>query len=79
MAIRKSQQASVNKYISKNYDRVNLTMPKGKRDILQAAAKYTGESVNAFINRLIDNEIERLERAGGGFSFPDTENFDKQV
>lgn len=29
----KAAQKAVNKYIANNYDRVNLTMPKGKRKI----------------------------------------------
>ena len=38
---------------------VNLTMPKGKKEIVQAHAESKGESVNAFINRAIDEAIER--------------------
>ena len=29
MAVRKSQQQCVNKYIGTHYDRINLTVPKG--------------------------------------------------
>lgn len=53
----KTSAASINKYISKTYDRVNLTMPKGKKEIVQTHAEAQGESVNAFINRAIDNQI----------------------
>lgn len=48
-----------NEFISKNYDRVNLTMPKGKKDIIKKHAQAKGESVNSFINRAIDETIER--------------------
>ena len=48
-----------NKYIAKAYDRINLTVPKGKKDSVQAHAAAQGESVNAFINRAIDHEMER--------------------
>lgn len=63
---------------AKNLDRISLAMPKGKKEVIQAAAKKSNESVNAFINRLIDAELERLEaEAGGGFhideGLPDTE------
>ena len=54
MAVRKSQQACVNKYIEGHYDRINLTVPKGKKEVIQSKAKENGESVNAFINRAID-------------------------
>ena len=54
MAIRKSQQDCVNRYISKHYNRINLTVPEGKKEIIKKAAEKGGESTNAFINRAID-------------------------
>lgn len=42
-----------------NYDRVNLVMPKGKKDVIQAHAAQQGESVNAYINRAIDEAMQR--------------------
>ena len=59
MATTKASQRAVNKYMKENYDRVNLTMPKGKKDVVQAHATQQGESVNAFINRAIDEAMER--------------------
>lgn len=59
MPASKAQQKAVNKYMAANYDRVNLTMPKGKKEAIQAHAETQGESVNAFINRAIDNQMER--------------------
>ena len=39
--VSKAQQKAVNKYISNNYDRINLTVPKGKKaDISKHADKY---------------------------------------
>ncbi len=59
MAVSKKQQACVNKYVKANYDRVNVTFPKGKKDIVKAHAEGRGESVNAFINRAVDEAMER--------------------
>lgn len=59
MAVSKAQQASVNKYVKANYDRVNVTMPKGKKDVIKAHAEALGESVNGFIGRAIDETMER--------------------
>lgn len=59
MTVSKKQQACVNKYVRTNYDRVNVTFPKGKKDIIKAHAEKKGESVNAFINRAIDETMER--------------------
>ena len=55
----KASTKAQNKYIAKAYDRINLTMPKGKKDVVQDHAAQNGESVNAFINRAIDEAIAR--------------------
>ena len=58
--ISKAQQKAVHKYVKNNYDRVELTVkPKGKKDILKAHAHRMGETLNTFINRAIDETIER--------------------
>ena len=61
MAVSKAQQKAVNKYMKANYDRVNLTVIKGQKEKIKAAADACGESVNAYINKAID---ERMEREG---------------
>ena len=48
-----------NGWIAEKLDRVNLTMPKGKKDTIKAHAEAQGESVNGFINRAIDETMER--------------------
>ena len=55
----KASTKAQNKYISKAYDRINLTMPKGKKETVQNHAAQRGESVNSVINRAIDEAIER--------------------
>ena len=55
----KAQQKATNKWIAKTYDRINLTVPKGQKDIIQAHAQARNESVNGFINRAIDEAMER--------------------
>lgn len=59
MPASKAQQKATNKYIAKAYDRINLTVPKGKKDIIQAHAEANGQSVNGFINAAIDEKMER--------------------
>lgn len=59
MAVSKAQQKATNKYISKAYDRINLTVPKGQKEIIQAHSEARGESVNGFINRAIKETMER--------------------
>lgn len=48
-----------NQFIEKTYDRINLTVPKGKKDYIKFHADKRGESVNGFINRAIEETIER--------------------
>lgn len=59
MPTSKAQQAAQNKWIAKAYDRVNLTVPKGRKEQIKAHAEQHGESVNAFINRAINETITR--------------------
>lgn len=54
-----------NNWQKENVDRVNLTMPKGRKDIIKAHAEARGESVNGFINRAIENQMDQdKEKAG---------------
>ena len=59
MAVSKAQQKAQNKWISKAYDRINLTVAKGRKEIIQAHAEARSESVNGFINRAITETMER--------------------
>ena len=62
----KAQQKAVNKYMRENYDRINLTVPKGRKDEIKIHAEGQGESVNGFINRAIDETIERDKEKESG-------------
>lgn len=55
----KTSSALKNKYNAKAYDRINLTMPKGKKEVIQNHAEERGESTNAFINRAINETMQR--------------------
>jgi predicted HicB family RNase H-like nuclease len=59
IATTKAGQKAVNKYIKNNYDRVNLMLPKGKKAELQDHAAAREESLNGFVNRAIDETVER--------------------
>lgn len=64
MPASKAQQKAVNKYMAANYDRINLTVAKGRKSVIQARAVTKGESVNGFINRAIDEAMERDKKGG---------------
>lgn len=50
-----------NKWASENYDRINLTLPKGKKKMIQDYLKTFSPriSVNEYINKLIDNDMSQ--------------------
>ncbi|GKH49072.1 hypothetical protein CE91St46_01830 [Eubacteriales bacterium] len=51
-----------NQWQKNNVDRVNLIMPKGRKEVVQAHAEALGESTNGFINRAIAETMERDKR-----------------
>lgn len=54
----KAAMEATRRYEAKTYDRVNLLLPKGIKDQIKA----TGESVNGFINRLVKQELSRIDK-----------------
>ena len=54
----KNSAESTNKYQKKAYDRIVILVKKGKKEEIKEHAKQQGESVNAFINRAIDQTME---------------------
>lgn len=68
MATSKAQQNATNKWIAKAYDRINLTVPKGRKEEIQAFAAQTGESVNGFINRAIGEAMGESPQQPAGAS-----------
>ena len=55
------QNKYINDFIKEKYDRVNLTMPAGKKEVVRAAAAAKGQSMNEFINAVIDAALEETE------------------
>lgn len=58
-----------NEFIKQAYDRINLTVPKGQKEIIQANAAECGESLNEYIKKAITERMERQaagENAQGG-------------
>ena len=47
------------------YDRIQLVVPKGKKELIHSHADSRGESVNAFINRAIDRLLEEEGEVSG--------------
>lgn len=48
-----------NRYIVKTYDRINLTVPKGEKEVIRLHAESRGEKMNSFIQRAIKETMKR--------------------
>ena len=48
-----------NNWIAEKLDRVNLTMPKGKKEQVKEIADKIGMSLNSYINLAIDERMEK--------------------
>ena len=62
MTISAAQRRAVAKYNAENYDRIEVRVPKGKKKLLKDFTERTGETVNGFINRAIDECLGREEK-----------------
>ena len=58
MAVSKAQQAAVNKYIKNNYDRLNITIIRGTKRLIEAAAKADNESINGYVKKAVKAQYE---------------------
>lgn len=57
------------KWDAANLDRISIALPKGQKELIKEAAAQNGESVNKFIARLIEAELDSLgvNEHGAGF------------
>ncbi len=53
-----NQIAYQNDYIKEKYDRINLIVPKGRKEAIKQKAAAAGKSVNEYINSLINNDMD---------------------
>lgn len=59
MPVSLAQKKATAKYEQQNYDKVLLRLEKGKKDKIKLHAENRGESLNGFINKAIDEKMER--------------------
>ena len=53
MEIRNKQTAYKQAFKEKAYDRLAITIPKGQKATVQAAAEQEGESINSYTNKAL--------------------------
>ena len=61
--ISKAQMKATAKYMKENYDEFKVRMPKGNKTQVQEHIASTGESMNAFISRAINETMGRDKQA----------------
>lgn len=52
----------INNYIKEKYDRINLVVPAGNKQVIKNRAAQKGKSVNQYINELIDDDLKNKEK-----------------
>ena len=55
----KTSSAVKDRYNAKAYDEMKVRVAKGNKEQIQSHAEAQGESLNAFINRAINETMER--------------------
>jgi predicted HicB family RNase H-like nuclease len=63
-AYTEAQKRAIQKYM-KNIDTIYYRVPNEKKDRIKAIAAEQGLSVNAFIDRAVDHEIEAVSKDSG--------------
>ncbi len=54
-----SLKRAIKKYDQEKVDRIPMRVPKGQKEIIQAHAAKRGESINAFLNRAVNETMAR--------------------
>ena len=66
MATRKYTEArkeNNKKWDAANLDRLSIAIPKGRKEVIKAAAIAAGESMNQYITTAVDERMERDKAA----------------
>jgi len=58
MPVSKSQKKARDKYDKEHFEYATLKLRKGQKDKIKAHAESKGMSLNAYINELIDKDME---------------------
>ena len=63
MGYTEAQKEATARYNKKAYDRIDIIVPKGKREVIQRFARKQGKRTNRFINDAIDRAMSEKEDA----------------
>lgn len=59
MAYTEAQNKATQKYQKENYERIYISIPKGSKERIKAAADAAGESMTAYIMKAIEMRMEK--------------------
>ena len=59
MARTDAMDRAIKKYEQEKVDHIMFRVPKGKKNLIQTNASERGESLAAFLNRAVDEAMER--------------------
>lgn len=54
-----SRRRANEKYVKNNYDEIKIRVSKGKKQEIKEYVESKGESINGYINRLIDEDMSK--------------------
>lgn len=63
MKYSEAQKEATARYNKKTYDRIDLVVKKGQRQILKDFATSQGKSLNRFILDAVENEISKIQQS----------------
>lgn len=63
MAYSKASMKAVDNYVRNNYDRLNIKIPKGLKQAVEAHAQSKGSSINGLVNDLLRADMGYSEGA----------------
>ena len=61
MGYTEAQKEATARYNKRAYDRIDIIVPKGKREVIKRFARKQGKSTNRFINDAIDKAMSEQE------------------
>lgn len=59
MPVSDKQKQYSEKYIKNTFDEIKVRVPKGKKETIKDFAETKGESLNGFVNRIIDEAMQQ--------------------
>ena len=63
MVYTEAKKEATARYNKRAYDRIDIIVPKGKREVIKRFARKQGKSTNRFINDAIDKAMSEQEDA----------------